>query len=37
MDFCDLLSGWIVDTSEEYIKVIIVHPNVQFYCIATVS
>ena len=29
MDFCDLQLSWLVDTSEEKIKVIIVHPKEQ--------
>ena len=31
MDFCDLKFGRLVDTSEEYIEVIIVHSKVYFF------
>ena len=31
MDFCDLKFDELVETSEEYSKVIIVHPTVHFF------
>ena len=33
MDFCDFLFGWMVYTSEEYIKLIIMHVHFFFILI----
>ena len=33
IDFWDVLFGRLVDTFEEYLKVIIVHPTVYFSCV----